>query len=79
MAGLQSLPGGTPCLGLCLAATCLPPADASAPVEVDGAEDEFSWQLGRQVQKNLSAAKVFPGPAHTPRWQSDGLSASWWT
>lgn len=77
-----SLPLGVPChpsLGLPLAASRLPQADASSRAEVDGLSTRrFSWQLGRQVQKNLSAAKLFPGPAHTPGWQCDGLSASGW-
>ena len=68
-----------PSPGLSLAASRLPPADASSRAEVDGLSmRQFSWQLGRQVQKNLSAAKLFPGPAHTPGWQSHGLSASTW-
>lgn len=70
---------GHPSLGLSVAASRLPQADASSSAKVDGlSRRQFSWQLGRQVQKNLSAAKLFPGPAHMLGWQSDGLSASRW-
>ena len=61
-------------------ASSLPPADAPAPAEVDGADDETSaGNLADRFKKNLSAAKLFPGSAHTPRWHPSlwGVAHGW--
>lgn len=72
----RGLPGSSPAPPK----SSLPPRDAPAPAEVDGLRVKLQpATLADRFKKHPSAAKLFPGAAHTPRWHpSPGGEAEAW-